>query len=216
MTASTIESLIWQGFGLAAAQIGFPYAQYRPSGPTNPTSGTPLNAALLVAASAKYNNFDAAAMWEKPERFLYLDGTQTQAGDYLTGGPLGTLAIISQDPMLPIMGIICNRVLTFKRPVAPAGLGLQPGYSGDVEAAETPLLTGWPAYVGVGARGVRGPADLPGDVEIPRMDIRLPMLAGVDLLNDDVAYDDQGRRYKVISAEGTPLGWKITALLMGT
>ena len=71
-----------------------------------------MNPALLVAVSAKANSFQATPSYGRPERFLYVDGTQTQVGDYLVGGPVGTLAIISQDPMLPIAAILCNRTLT--------------------------------------------------------------------------------------------------------
>ena len=213
MSARMIEAAIWSGMGIAAASIGFPYQQFRPAGPSQPIGGAPLNPGLMVAASVHYGKFDTAPAWEKPERFLYLDGTQTQVGDYLVGGPLGTLAVISQDPMLPVVGIICNRTLTFRRPAAVASFGAVSGYSGDVALQETPLLTAWPAYVGTAGHGARSPADLPGDVDMPRLDVRLPMWPGVVLLNGDVIFDEQGRRYKTISAEGTTLGWKIIAVL---
>ena len=216
MSASTIEGAIWSGMAAAAAILGFGYQQFRPAGPYNPVSGAPLNAALPVAATVQYGRFSAAPDWEKPERFLYVDGRQTAVGDYLTGGPLGTLAIVSQDPMLPVIGIVCNHVLTFKRPGAPAAFGGQSGYGGDVAAAETPLLTGWPAYLGAAGRGGRSPANLPGDVEMPRLDIRLPMWPGVVLLNGDVFFDEQARRYRIVSAEGTTLGWRIGAVLSTT
>ncbi len=216
MSALTIEAAIWSGLRETAACIGFPYQQFRPAGPGSPVAGTPLNPALPVAASVTFNKFDAAPSWEKPQRFLYVDGTQTAVGDYLVGGPLGTLAIVSQDPMLPIMGIVCNHVLTFKRPAASTTLGAQPGYGGDVAGQETALLTGWPAYLGVAGGGGRSPAKLPGDVEMPHVDIRLPMWPAVVLLNGDVIFDEQGRRYKIISAEGTTLGWKIAAVLSMT
>ena len=216
MSASTIEAAVWSGMAAAAAILGFPYQQFRPSGPNNPVAGVPLNAALPVAVTVQYGKFAAAPSWEKPERFLYVDGAQTAVGDYLTGGPLGTLAIVSQDPMLPIVGIVCNHVLTFKRPGAPTAFGGQSGYSGDLAAAETPLLTGWPAYLGTAGQGGRSPADLPGDVELARLDIRLPMWPGVTLLNGDVIFDEQGRRYKTVSAEGSALGWRIGAVLSMT
>ncbi len=216
MSASTIEGAIWAGMAAAAATLGFAYQQFRPAGPQNPMSGVPLNPALPVAATVQYGRFDAAPTWEKPERFLFLDGTQTAVGDYLTGGPLGTLAIVSQDPMLPIVGIVCNHVLTFKRPSAPMGFGGQSGYGGDVAAAEVTLLAAWPAYLGTAGQGGRSPANLPGDVEQPRLDIRLPMWPGVVLLNGDVVCDEQGRRYKIVSAEGSTLGWRISASLSMT
>lgn len=213
MTAQSIEAAIWSGMAATAAALGFPYRQFRPAGPANPLAGAPLNPALPVAASVQANKFDAAPGWGKPERFLYVDGTQTRVGDYLVGGPLGTLAIVSQDPMLPITGITCNHVLTFKRPAAPAGFGAQSGYGGDLAAQEMALLTAWPAWLGVAGSGGRGPANLPGDVVMPHLDIRLPMWPGVTLLNGDVIFDEQGRRYKTISAEGTPMGWRIAAEL---
>ena len=166
-----------------------------------------------MAVSAKTNSFDAAPSYGRSERFLYLDGTQTQVGDYLLGGPVGTLAIISQDPMLPIAAILCNRVLTVKRASTPAGLGAQTDYGGDITANETALLQSWPAYLGIAGSGGHGPVGLVGDVDAPRVDIRFPMLAGVVLLNGDVIYDDQARRYKIVSAEATTLGWKIAAVL---
>ncbi len=213
MSASVIQTQIWAGLGYAADIIGFPYRQYRPVAAINPLAGTPLNPALLVAVSAKANDFKTAPTYERPERFLYLDGTQTQVGDYLVGGPVGTLAIISQDPMLPISAIVCNRVLTIKRPSTPASVGAQPDYGGDIATRETVLLQSWPAYLGTAGHGGRSPVALEGDVETPRADIRMPMLSSVLLLNDDVIYDDQSRRYKIISAEATTLGWKIGAVL---
>ena len=213
MAAQTVSTAIWSGMAATAAALGFPYGQFRPSGPANPLAGPPLNPALLVAASAQADSFKAAPAWSKPERFLYLDGRQTAVGDYLVGGPLGTLALVSQDPMLPITGITCNRVLTFRRPAALAGFGAQGGYGGDVAAQEVALLTGWPAWMGVSGSGGRGTANLPGDVEMPHVEIRLPMWPGITLLNGDVITDEQGRRYRTISAEGTAMGWKIAAEL---
>ncbi len=216
MSASTITAAIWSGMADAAAIIGFLYQQFRPVGPDNPLAGTPLNPALPVAATAQYGRFNAAPDWQKPERFLFVDGAQTAVGDYLVGGPLGTLAIVSQDPMLPIVGIVCNHLLTFKRPGATTSFGGQSGYGGDVAAAETALLTAWPAYLGTAGQGGRSPANLPGDVEQPRLDVRLPMWPGVILLNGDVIFDEQGRRYKTVSAEATTLGWRIGAVLSMT
>ncbi len=216
MSAQVIERAIWSGMAACAAVLGFPYQQFRPLGPSNPVSGTPLNAALPVAASVRFGSFDTAPSWEKPERFLYVDGTQTAVGDYLVGGPLGTLAVVTQDPMLPITGIVCNHVLTFKRPAASSVFGGQSGYSGDVAAQEVPLLTAWPAYLGTAGRGGRSPVELPGDVEMARLDIRLPMWPGVVLLNGDVIYDEQGRRYRTVAAEASSLGWRIGAVLSMT
>jgi hypothetical protein len=216
MSASVIQMQIWAGMGYAADVLGFPYQQYRPVTAIDPLSGAPLNPALLVAVSAKPNRFYTAPTYGRPERFLALDGTQTQVGDYLVGGPVGTLAIISQDPMLPIAAILCNRVLTVKRPSTPASVGAQSEYGGDVAANETVLLQSWPAYLGTAGHGGHGPVGLVGDVDTPRIDIRFPILAGVTLLNGDVIYDDQSRRYKIVSAEATTLGWKIGALLSMT
>ena len=213
MSASSIKLQIWAGMGYTANVIGFAYQQYRPVMAIDPLGGTPLNPALLVAVSAKADDFKTDPTYERPERFLYVDGTQTQVGDYLVGGPVGTLAIISQDPMLPIAAILCNRVLTFKRPASPSTVGAQSNYGGDVAGSETVLLQSWPAYLGTAGQGARSPVNLEGDVDVPHIDIRLPMLASVPLLNGDVIYDDQSRRYKIISAEGTTLGWKIGAVL---
>ena len=216
MTAQSIQASIWSGMAATAAALGFPYQQFRPSGPNDPLAGTPLNPALLVAASAQPNTFDAAPGWGKPERVLYLDGAQTGVGDYLVGGPLGTMAIVSQEPMLPVTGITCNHLLTFKRPGAPTSFGAQSGYGGDVAAQEMALLVAWPAWLSASSSGGRGPANLPGDVGMPHADIRLPAWPGVTLLNGDVVLDERGRRYKVISAEQTAMGWRIAAELSMT
>ena len=103
-----------------------------------------------------------------------------------------------------------------KRPSTPASVGAQTDYGGDVAAKETVLLQSWPAYLGTAGHGGRSPVGLVGDVDVANVDIRLPMLAGVTLLNGDVIYDDESRRYKIVSAEATTLGWKIGALLSMT
>ena len=216
MDALGIQAKINRGAGIAARYLGTPHTVYRPRG-----TGSPLARANAIGVLLADFKADFAFEGGKPN--LYgkavwgglFNRTTTAPGDYMVGDQ-GTFFIAAQQLHAPTACIQCNRVLTAKRPTRPT-----PGdsfYGGDIRAAETTLLTSWPASVLQGTKGDRGDVNLPGDARMPWWAILLPALDdGPQLMMGDVLDDDQAapRRYIVSSAERTDLGWRISAMQVG-
>ena len=136
------------------------------------------------------------------------DAAYTRPGDYLVqDGAVWFIA--SQDPLLPVLCVRCNRVVSFSRPVASNTTGVIE-YGGITSAPTTSLLTAWPASV-LGASGSGEPqADLPSDNTVPFWTVLLAAFPGVIVLPTDLMSDDLGRNATVSAAELTELGWRLT------
>jgi len=184
--------------------------------------------------------FDAGQDWDQPGRFMFqrrvsvnaedmtykrpnkygkatwyalFDGQGVTVGDYFIG-PVGVFFIAAMQPMLPILAVSCNRVISILRLQAHSSVGLG-GYGGSTENSLTTLLKGRPASVLQGTKGERNEAALPGDTRTPWWTILLPG-AGGQIKPNDVIEDELGNRYTVSSPELTDLGWRLTAMMAVT
>lgn len=136
------------------------------------------------------------------------DAAYTRPGDYLVQeGAVWFIA--SQEPLLPVLCVRCNRVVSFSRPVTSSTTGIAE-YGGVASTSMTSLLQSWPASV-LGASGSGEPqADLPSDNTVPYWTVLLAAFPGVTLLPADLMSDDLGRNATVAAAELTELGWRLT------
>ncbi|MGI4793136.1 MAG: hypothetical protein ACRYG8_03440 [Janthinobacterium lividum] len=213
MDGSRIQSLVYRGYALSAARVGLPYQHYQPSGPSNPLAPANLLGMLPAAFSVDRYKFQREDGYGTPEHQALVDGSQIVVGDYLVG-PSGTYFIGALNPLVPILAIECNGVLSFTRPgVATPGFGAV-GY-GQADPG-TALLTAWPASLLQGTKGEKADDGLPRDSRQPWYAALLPAVGGAEIRTDDEAVDARGHRYTVSSAELTDKGWRLSLAYAGT
>ncbi len=211
MDGATLQARIYSGYAKAALRIGTTFSLYRPTTATNPIATPTLLGALLASFNAMDMKYGKPNPYGKPMWYCLADGSQLQEGDYLVSADM-TYFIAAMQPLLPILAVDCNRVVTAFRPQQQTGVGAV-GYGGNTAQNETVLASGFPASILQGTKGERGDTKLPGDVRNPWWTILLPNIpGGVVMRTDDVLTDDLGRRYTISSAEQTDLGWRLTAL----
>ena len=210
MDGATLQGLIWRGYALAAAQVGFGFAQYRP------TSALAPLATAVRSVSASFNAEDMGYrrphVYGKALWFCVADGSVLAVGDYLVGD--ATYFIAAMPDVLPVLAVRCNRVVSVLRAGA-AGVG-DVGNLGDVGSNEWVLMAGWPASVLQGTKGEQNPTGLPEDMRMPWWVVLLPAWPGLTLLTGDILLDDLGHRYVVSSPELTAMGWRLTAMMAET
>lgn len=212
-TASSIQARIYRGYGKAGKVLGLTYVQYRPR-----TSGAAIDAANVIQRlPASFSvNFDFAQpnKYGAPLWKCLADGRQLAVGDYLDRrmDPASTFFIAGMQPMLPILAVECNRVLTFTRPSKPLQpYGVQPYNSGGEPGDQDEILTEWPASVLEGPKGLATDNKLPGDTRAPWWRVLMPAFPGLTIAYGDRCTDEIGNAYTISSAELTDLGWRFTA-----
>lgn len=211
MDAAKLESKVNKGYGKAALRIGYDNAVYRAQSATS-TPIAPANkvATLKASFNAEDMKYSRPNKYGKATWWGVFDRTTTLVGDYLVG-PDGTFFIASQQTILPTLMVECNETLDVLRPQTQTGVGAL-DYGGNIDATETPLMTGWPASVLQGTKGEKTETSLPGDVRSPWWLVLMPQYAGVIIESDDILKDNLGRRFVVSSAELTDAGWRMTAM----
>ena len=215
MDAAGIQAKINRGAAIANRYLGRPYAWYRPRGAGNPLAPGNRLGTLRIDAKSDYGFAGTRpSLHGKPVWAALFDWGSAAVGDYVVG-KAGTFFVAAMQEHVPAAMVACNRVLTFARPGSQ-----QPGakyYGGDVAASEVTLLTGWPAALLQGPKGVNGPTGLPGDDRMPWSAVWLPVLP-VQLRTGDFATDEQAMqmRYEVSGAENSDLGWRLTVAEMVT
>jgi hypothetical protein len=203
-----IQDRIRWGLNVAARVSGATADAYRPSSVSDPLA--PENRFLRLHAlfSGMHGSFERPNHYGMSLVHGIFDAAYTRAGDYLVqGGAVWFIA--SQEPLLPVLCVRCNRVVVFSRSVTSGTAGVAE-YGGVTAASTTSLLKAWPASV-LGAAGNGEPqADLPSDNTVPYWTVLLPAFPGVILLPTDLMSDDLGRNATVSAAELTELGWRLT------
>ena len=205
MDGVTLQDRISRGMGVAARRIGSPYDVFRPQGLRAPLSRDNRRLRLHASFNAEDARFSKPASYGHALWWGVFDAAYTAPADYLVGAH-GTFFIAAQQPLLPVLCVLTNRVISLRRPGGPTG-GLG-GYGG-VQLAETaPLVLDWPASVlGVGS-GRSGA--LPGDDGTGTVVVLLPPLP-VRVRTGDLVLDDLERTLVVAAAEETALGFRLTA-----
>ncbi len=220
MDGALLQSKVYGGFAKAAKRIGLPFDVYRPASASNPLAGgnkiATIPAAFTVHSSSNFN-FEKPSDFKGPLFHALLDGTQVHRGDFLNDPAtvFGPFYIASMDPIVPILAVQTNRVVTVYRPAGSAKpIGVS-GYGGTIastgDANEVALMTAWPASVLEGARGV-GAGVLPADTGVGMWRVLMPYWTGVQITPGSIIIDDAGKRMIVRQAELSDLGWNIQAV----
>jgi hypothetical protein len=225
MDGARLQDLISRGMGTAARLTGMVCDAYRPSGAADPLLPTNRYLRLTGAFNAEDPAFRRANAYGRPVWYGVFDSAYTRPGNYLAECD-GTRVwfIARQPPLLPVVCVLTNRVVSFARPAAPMLPGVN-SYGGVIRVNLVPLLTNWPASVLADGGGEHQPAELPSDVRPGGYNVLLPkpvpVVAGNDahqivLRTDDLMTDELGQTYVVSSAELSELGWRLQVKLATT
>ncbi len=207
MDGPTLQDRISRGLGIAARRIGEQTDAYRPRGATQPLAKTNRYLRLSAAFSALDGGFGRSNAYGDPLWHGMFDAAYTKPGDYLVQAR-GTWFIAAQQPLLPVLCVRADRVVSFSRPATPSRAGVN-AYGGVTRQAAKPLMTDWPASLLTSSSGSRSGADLPADSSTATWTILLPAVPNVVLRSSDLMVDDLGRSGIVAAAELTELGWRL-------
>ena len=222
MDGTRMQALAYKGYAIAAVKVGLPFQVYRPLALTAAIVPANLLATLPATFTSDNYAYRRPNGYGKPTWTFLVDGRVTRPGDYLVevaalpGQSPRVMFIADQQPVLPIIAVECNDVITITRPDAPAtpGSGGLKGYGGDV--TETTFLTDWPASVLEKGRGQPASAALPDDTKIPGYAVLIPATPGFRIQTDDFIQTGSGMRLEISSVELTSLGWRLNAGLSMT
>jgi hypothetical protein len=207
MDAASLQDRISRGLGTAARRIGARTDAYRPRDMSDPLARANRYLRLPAAFTGPDGKFAKPNSYGDALWFGVFDAAYTRPGDYLVQDS-GTWFIAAQQPLLPVLCVQTNRTVSFMRPAAPGGVGVN-SYGGVALSTATSLLTGWPASVLTASAGSRPTANLPSDALAGTWTVLLPPVAGVVLRPADLMTDDLGRTGIVASAEISDLGWRL-------
>lgn len=207
MNAAILDRQIYRGRAQAARHVGQACTVYRP------VTDAPLGnwIAELKAAFSTDTTYKKPNLFGKPVWYGDFDGTQTKPGDYLVRvRDRATWFIATQPSLLAIELIDCQRTLTIARQAALTGVGAV-GYSGVIDPTMVLGVNGaWPASILLEG-GAGAAAGLPGDATEASWKILLPVSLTLTVESTDIVTDDLGRRFEVLAAELTELGWRLSA-----
>ena len=214
MDSQRLQDRLYYGLGITARRTGDLTDAFRPNGPIQPLDKS--NRFLRLAASflameggAGRANGYGLALWQG-----LFDAAYTRPGDYLVQKQR-IFFVAAQQPLLPVLCIQTNRVISVSRPslqTSPAG---NP-YGGYIDSRTSILMDEWPASM-LAANERGSPATgLPTDLPNPHMAILLPSSPGVILSPGDLISDDLGRSAVIVGSELSHLGWRLSAKLATT
>jgi len=227
MNADQINAKIYAGRGKVALRLGSSNVVYRPFKASNPLTN-PI-ATISASFNSGDNKYAMPNMPGDPIWFGDFDARITQAGDYLVRSSDATNIkyIASQQPLLPIIVIECNRSIMLSRSnintgiSEPTKIGAMP-YVGvsvllsvDVfgTSAASGGFIGWPCSIIQGKGGSRVQGALPtSSLSLFGWSIMLPSSIPEIIRAGDVLTDDLNRNYSVSGAELTDIGWRIAAV----
>ncbi len=232
MDETRLQDLISRGMGIAARKGGVLCDAFRPCDAGPPLVLRNRFLRLSVAFNAEDPSFRRAGAYGRAAYYAVFDSAYTRPGDYLAErGSRRVWFLAEQLPLLLVLCVLANRVVSLARrdaparrggcarptrgvrgagPAAPVLAGLN-AYGGVNRAMLTPILTEWPASVlaGGGGPGGAGAVELPGDTRLAGFSVLLPAVAAAVPRVDDLLSDDLGRNFIVASAELSPLGGRL-------
>jgi hypothetical protein len=212
-TGSTIQSRINYGLGKVGQILGFQYSWYRPdpAGPVVQPSNLMGNVLAHITPTPAL--IPSPSQFGKPDRYGAFDATQYQAGDYLIGPETYFIG-----EYMPLSGvshlIVCNETFQLSRRGEKV-----PGedYVGGGLQGNTVLATGFPGWMKAGDRKQPSDLHLPGEVQMPTINILLPVSLSEEVLRGDelITSDTVQSRWTVQSADLSTMGWSIIAVESG-
>ena len=214
MNGRKLQDRLYWGLGLSARHIGQSADAFRPKGPFAPLDKQNRFLRLPVAfVSAKGNgastNVYGEALWHG-----VFDASYTRSGDYLIL-ETGNFFVASQAPLLPVLCVKANRIITIVRPNMQTNTASN-AYGGYTSGGSATLIEGWPASVLGESRSSASVTDLPTDQAVPYWNVLLPAIAHVILSPGDLVTDDLNRTAVIAGSELTDLGWRISAKMATT
>ena len=191
----------------AARVTGARADAYRPSAASNPLVAQNRYLRLNAAFTSISRHIASAVGYGTSLWHGIFDAAYTQPGDYLVSN-VGTWFIAAQQPLLPVLCVQTNRVVSFSRPAPQVNTGVN-DYGGITANSLSPLLENWPASVITESTAGRPDAGLPSDSPVSYSTVLLPALPGVTLRVADLMSDDLGRSAVISAAELSALGWRL-------
>lgn len=210
MDAAKLQSKIYKGYDKAAQRIGFMSDVYRPATVSNAVAVGNKIASLNASFNAEDMRYSRPNKYGHPTWWCLVDGSNLRVGDYIKNSHDGTFFIAAMQQALPILVVSCNAVINVLRPVQQTGKGAV-GYNADTVATEVSRITAFPASILAAGTGDRN-GTLPSDTKYPQFSVLLPSVQNVEIRTSDIINDDIGRRFIVISAELTDLGWRLIVM----
>ena len=208
MNAAQLQDRLHWGMNVAARSIGTQADAYRPSSTADPLGAQNRFLRLPAAFTGIDGRFARAPAYGTALWYGVFDAAYTRAGDYLVRED-GTWFVAAQQPLLPVLCVRTNRVVTFSRPAAQHAAGVNT-YGGVTAENLEPVLERWPASVITVSRASPPDAGLPSDASVSNWTVLLPAYSGVTLRVADLMTDDIGRNAVVSAAELSDLGWRLT------
>jgi hypothetical protein len=212
-TASSIQSRVNYGYGKVASILGAPYSWYRPAAPGAVVQPANLLGSVLAYVTASRSLNPGPSGVGKPDRYAAFDPTNFLAGDYLVGPETYFLG-----EAMPITGLshllLCNETFTLSRRGEQA-----PGedYVGGGLQSNAVVAVAFPGWIKSGDRRQASNLHLPGEVEMPTVNILLPVSIPAQVLRGDelTTSDVTASRWVVQAADLTPMGWSLIAVESG-
>jgi hypothetical protein len=214
MDSVRLQDRHYYALGAAARRVGDTTDAYRPTSPFDPLHKSNRYLRLNASFLPKDGSVGHATGYGMAEWQGMFDASYTKPGDYLVQGNR-TFFIAAQQPLLPVLCVQTNRVLSIARPSVQSSTAANP-YGGYTAANNLLLIQGWPGSVlAVNGRGEPA-AGLPTDQIVPFLAILIPAPPTVWLSSGDMMSDDIGRSAVITASELTALGWRLTAKLATT
>jgi hypothetical protein len=214
MNPRKLQDRLYLSLGIASRHIGESADAFRPSGPFQPLDRQNRFLRLpatFVSTSGTYSrtNIYGEALW-----YGVFDASYTRTGDYLVV-EAGTFFVASQSPLLPILCVRTNRIISIAQPAMQSNIAGN-SYGGYISGHSVTLMEKWPASVLGENRTSRSEADLPTDQVIPYWEVLVPSPVGVALSPGDIITDDLDRTAVITGSELTNLGWRLSAKMATT
>jgi hypothetical protein len=204
------QKKIYKGYGKAAKRLGTSYNIYRSTTGIDPIVSGNLKGTILMSPNVEWTYMKANkygnSVWQ-----LLVDGSTLKVGDYLVGE--STFFVIGMQPLLPIIGVKCDRIITITEPNANLAAGDIPygGYTKDNVAV---VMQNCPCSFLLATKGEKPNAKIPTDTKLPWFYVYIPYL-NATIKTGHVITDQNNVSYIVDGDEKTELGWKLLVMEMG-
>ena len=209
MNGQRLQDRLYLGLGMSARHIGRPTDAFRPSGPFHPLDMQNRYLRLPAAFVSAHGGGNRTNAYGDVLWYGIFDASYTRVGDYLVLES-GKFFVASQAPLLPVLCVKANRVVSIMRPHLQTATAIN-AYGGYTSGGSMTLMEGWPASVLGENRSGAATAGLPSDINVPFWNIFLPAAENVILSPGDLITDDLKRTGVITGSELTDLGWRISA-----
>ena len=205
MIQSKLQDRIYWGLNRMARVLGSEADAYRPRSPFRPLDPSNHFLRLPAAFARESGDFDQSIAYGTATCRGYFDGAYTKAGDFLKVKE-EIWFIADQSPLLPILCVHSNQVISVTRRGIPASSSAQTGI---MDTPVTTVATDWPVAILNTGSGRYPSSGLPGDVPVPLHQMLLPVSFNETLLIGDIVITNHGSSLSIVSTEQSSLGWRV-------